>query len=116
MAATGIGSYRPQEALTAAAKSPLVFRLTNGLLPCTRGETVPGENWDRIQEIFLEIADLPVSEREAILDRVCHGDAALRREVESLLRADDTGGSGITEALESEATSLLDDDTPPAGS
>jgi serine/threonine protein kinase len=36
----------------------------------------------------MEVADLPVSERATALDDACNGDAALRTEVESLLRAE----------------------------
>jgi hypothetical protein len=38
--------------------------------------------------VFLEVADLPESEREAALSRACGDDAALRSEIEVLLRAD----------------------------
>ena len=66
-------------------------------------------NWDRIQEIFFEAADLPISERDAFLARVCNWDAGLRSEVESLLRADAADGSAIAAAIESEVSALLDD-------
>ena len=74
-----------------------------------------GNNWDQIQEIFLEAAEMAVSERDAFLARVCDGDAGLRSEVESLLRADVAGGSDIAAAIESEVSALLDDETPLAG-
>ena len=74
-----------------------------------------GNNWDRIQEIFFEAADLPISERDAFLARACNGDAGLRSEVESLLRADAAGGSAIAAAIESEVSALLDDDAPLVG-
>ena len=74
-----------------------------------------GHNWDRIQEIFFEAADLPVSERDAFLARVCEGDAGLRSEVESLLRVDAAGGSAIAAAIESEVSALLDDPAPLVG-
>jgi len=70
---------------------------------------VSSNNWDRIQEVFFGAADLPGSEREAFLTRVCNGDAGLRSEVESLLRADAAGGSAIAVAIESEVSALLDD-------
>ena len=41
--------------------------------------------------------------------RACDGDAGLRSEVESLLRADAAGGSAIAAAIESEVSALLDD-------
>jgi serine/threonine protein kinase len=68
---------------------------------------MPGDNWNRIEEIFLEAADLPAPERAAFLERTCHGDAGLRAEVESLLRADDTGPAMVEAAIESEAASML---------
>jgi len=76
---------------------------------------VSGDNWERVQEIFLEIIDLPLAEREALLARSCQGDAGLRSEVESLLRADAAGGSAIAAAIESEVSALLDGHTPLAG-
>jgi serine/threonine protein kinase len=76
---------------------------------------VSGNNWDRIQEIFFQTADLPVAERTAFLERACDGDAGLRSEVESLLRADAADGSAIAAAIESEVTALLDDDAPLIG-
>jgi len=43
--------------------------------------------WRRIKELFAAAAELGEAEREALLDRECAGDADVRREVESLLRA-----------------------------
>jgi eukaryotic-like serine/threonine-protein kinase len=73
---------------------------------------LPLENWDQIQEYFMEAADLPQSERAAFLDRICGGDAELRLEVESLLRADATGESAVCAAIESEVTSMRDESSP----
>ena len=70
---------------------------------------MPQENWDRIQEIFLHAADLPPAERAAFLDRTCNDDAEVRREVESLLRADATGEFAVQTAIKSEAASMLDE-------
>ena len=49
-------------------------------------------DWQRVQDIFLSVADLPAGERK--LAEICGGDAELIAEVESLLRAD--GGSALT--------------------
>ena len=76
---------------------------------------MPGADWDRIQEIFLQAVDLPSSERDAFLERICAGDAGLRTEVDSLLRADAAGGTAIAAAIESEASAFLDDDASLAG-
>ena len=42
----------------------------------------------RAQELFLETCELPVSRRQAFLDRACKGDPALRDRTEALLTAD----------------------------
>jgi len=70
---------------------------------------VSGDNWERIQQVFSEAADLPMPERDAFLERVCNGDTALHSEVKSLLRADAARGSAIAAAIESEVSALLDD-------
>ncbi|MGH9841171.1 MAG: protein kinase domain-containing protein [Blastocatellia bacterium] len=48
------------------------------------------ERWQRVEELFLTVADRPADEREAYLTRVCGGDEELRREVLSLLARDTT--------------------------
>ncbi len=73
---------------------------------------MPHENWDRIQELFLQAADVHPSERAAFLDRLCGSDTETRMEVESLLRADDTGESAVSAAIESEVASILDESPP----
>jgi eukaryotic-like serine/threonine-protein kinase len=70
------------------------------------------ENWVRIQEIFLEAADIHPSERAAFLDRMCSGDTEARMEVESLLRADAAGESAVYAAIESEVASMLVESWP----
>jgi non-specific serine/threonine protein kinase/serine/threonine-protein kinase len=45
--------------------------------------------WTRVEELFDAAAELPSSERAAMLDAACAGDPILRREVESLLAHDD---------------------------
>lgn len=72
-------------------------------------------DWDSIQQIFLQAADLPASDRDAFLAGACGGDAGLRSEVESLLRADSADGSLIANAIGSEVGALLDDRTSLAG-
>jgi serine/threonine protein kinase len=46
------------------------------------------DSWKRIEEIFLDAADLSGDERERFLTTACRGDDALRQEVESLIAAD----------------------------
>jgi serine/threonine-protein kinase len=49
--------------------------------------------WQKVEEVFHEAAELPADRRAAFLDRACAGDAALREEVEALLRSfDDAEG------------------------
>jgi non-specific serine/threonine protein kinase/serine/threonine-protein kinase len=48
--------------------------------------------WERISAVLDEAMELPPPERDAYLDRACSGDAALRADVEALLRADERAG------------------------
>ncbi|HMV85654.1 MAG TPA: protein kinase [Blastocatellia bacterium] len=45
--------------------------------------------WRKVDELLDRAMELSPAERAAFLDRECHGDAAMRREIESLLRAHD---------------------------
>ena len=45
---------------------------------------------DKIEQLFLELIDLPVDQREARLDELCNGDAPLRDELFRLLAADES--------------------------
>lgn len=66
------------------------------------------ENWQRVQSLFLEAADLSAAERVRFLDQACAGDAEVRREVESLLSHDGASERRLAEALASGAQSLFD--------
>jgi len=88
--------------------APRLFGSLKGSHLKTEENVLPREDWNRIQELFLEAANLPSSERAAFLDGTCDGNSELRMEVESLLRADSTGGSEVRAAIESEVTSMLD--------
>jgi len=68
---------------------------------------VRGDNWERVQEIFLEAADLRPSERATYLDSACGDDAGLRLEVESLLQEDGAAEATLDAAIRAEAASLL---------
>ena len=46
------------------------------------------DRWNRINEIFLAVVDLPVNDQPANLDAECHDDEQLRAEVELLLAGD----------------------------
>src|SRR5690348_1345244 len=45
------------------------------------------DTWQRVEQLFHQAAALPAHERSAFLDRECGRDAALRAEIESLLRS-----------------------------
>jgi tetratricopeptide (TPR) repeat protein/class 3 adenylate cyclase len=64
--------------------------------PDTR-ETMAPDRWQRVQDLLADAIDCPPSERAALLDARCGGDAALRDEVESLLVAHD--GAGLVDQL-----------------
>ncbi len=57
------------------------------------------DRWQRIQEVFGEVIDIPPAERHAALDRKCQKDPALRQEIESLLTADEAAGRFIQSPL-----------------
>src|SRR5262249_32761789 len=67
------------------------------------------ENWQSVQDIFLEAADLSPSRQGLFLDSACGGDAALRGQVESLLEEDAAGPSVLDSAIQTEAASLLEE-------
>ena len=64
------------------------------------------EQWERVQDLFLQAVDLPAEERGSFLDRVCGEDSQLRREIDSLL-AHDTGVEEIAGVLEETIESLF---------
>jgi tetratricopeptide (TPR) repeat protein/tRNA A-37 threonylcarbamoyl transferase component Bud32 len=47
-----------------------------------------GERWRQIESLFLQALECPPEARSSFLDRVCDGNEALRREVDSLLAFD----------------------------
>ena len=49
------------------------------------------EQWKRVKAIVQEALDRSPPERAGYLDAACGGDASLRREIESLLRFDESG-------------------------
>jgi serine/threonine protein kinase len=68
--------------------------------------------WDRVEDLFLSVVDLPPSEQDQLLEVACSGDSILRTEVESLLASDRKNGAGITAAVETEAALLFDSPVP----
>src|SRR4051794_35101768 len=58
------------------------------------------ERWQQIRGIFDEALALPVEQRPRFLDSACKTDAALRREVESLLESDGAAGDFLQSGAE----------------
>jgi len=68
---------------------------------------MPDQNWDEIEGIFLEAADLPPDMQRAYLDKVCGHNPEVRHCVERMLHADTEGGSAIALAVQNAAAEML---------
>jgi serine/threonine-protein kinase len=66
------------------------------------------ERWRRIQALFHEALELPVSERGAHLEAACAGDGTLRAEVQALLDADSRDTSLLNRELGEVAGRVMD--------
>ena len=64
------------------------------------------ERWKRVQELFLEAAELPPAGRAAFLDRECAGQAELRQEIDSLFEYDGDAHAPLTAVITDAANSL----------
>ena len=64
------------------------------------------ERWREIEALFAEVAALPAAERTPHLLRRCGGDEDLRREVESLLAADEAVGNFLEQPVVAPAVAL----------
>ncbi|HVF62342.1 MAG TPA: serine/threonine-protein kinase [Thermoanaerobaculia bacterium] len=64
------------------------------------------ERWREIEALFAEVAALPAAERTPHLRRRCGGDEDLRREVESLLAADEAVGDFLEQPVVAPAAVL----------
>ena len=47
-------------------------------------------DWQKIEELYLDVSSLPEADRPTFLDKACADDPALRAQVESMLYADTT--------------------------
>ncbi len=70
------------------------------------GTAATPDRWRRIEDVFQRAMDLPEESRAAYLANVCGDDAALRREVESLLKAADEDSPLIEESVSGAARDL----------
>jgi serine/threonine protein kinase/TolB-like protein len=68
------------------------------------------ERWQNCTEIFNAAVERPRAERAALLEQSCHGDEALRRQVELLLKYHDQSGDFIDSPAFVVAPELLVDD------
>jgi len=67
------------------------------------------ERWQQVEKIYHSALDVAESDRSAFIEKVCAGDAGLRREVESLLASDaEAGGFIESPALELMAEAKTD--------
>jgi tetratricopeptide (TPR) repeat protein len=69
---------------------------------------MPPDRWDRVQSVFLSLADLPPGEQAVLLDKECTGDDELRAEVESLLASDRPSSQVMSAAISKEAALWVD--------
>ncbi len=66
-----------------------------------------GDRWRKIQEIFDAAVQLDSSEQGRFLQQACGGDPELRKELETLLRSDASGGGFLANAVGKVAQHLL---------
>ena len=64
---------------------------------------MPDSNRQQVRRLFMEVVELPEAQRSTALDRMCGSDAALRSEVEALLRADRAAGAFLSNPTAAEA-------------
>jgi serine/threonine protein kinase len=69
------------------------------------------ERWQQIDKLFQAALVLDAQDRASFLDHACKGDAALRREVESLIASHDSAGSFMSSPAIEANPSLVASDT-----
>ncbi len=70
------------------------------------------ERFEQISRVYNEVAELPTGARAAFLEATCADDSDLRREVESLLAAEQSVGDFIAGPALKDAAALLTRETP----
>ncbi len=68
------------------------------------------ERWEQVGKLYQAALALPPYERETFLDDACGDDTAMRREVESLLAAEDVAGSFLAAGAMKDAAKMLVED------
>jgi serine/threonine-protein kinase len=71
------------------------------------------EYWDKLQDLFVQLAGLPPDEQRARLDAECGDDDALRAELASMLRHDTAGDRSYQEAIRVVAADVAKGDEQP---
>lgn len=70
-------------------------------------EPLDPDRWRRLSAMLDAALDLPAAERAARLDRLCGGDAVLRREVEDMMAAAESEGGPLASSAADLAVPLL---------
>jgi hypothetical protein len=70
------------------------------------------DNWDQAHRLFLAAADLTPVEMAKFLDEACAGNAELRAEIESLIRADRGSDTFLSGLIADEASILVGTQSP----
>ena len=65
------------------------------------------ERWEQVGKLYQAALALPSAERKSFLDNACVDDTAMRREVESLLAAEDGAGSFLAAGAMKDAAKML---------
>src|SRR5207248_3469701 len=68
------------------------------------------ERWEQVGKLYQAALALPPYERDTFLDDACGDDTAMRREVESLLAAEDVAGSFLAAGAMKDAAKMLVED------
>src|SRR5881392_3238648 len=68
------------------------------------------ERWEQVGKLYQAALALPPDERDTFLDDACGDDTAMRREVESLLAAEDEAGSFLAAGAMKDAAKMLVED------
>ena len=76
------------------APRPAVGVYPEAPIMVSSGFRTPSDHqWQRVKSVFLAAIDIPESERRAFIAEACAGDEEALRQVESLLKSDESAGS-----------------------
>lgn len=86
-------------------RSPMILPAMERVVGNAQHTQLTKEDWQRVEALFPDLLALPPERHEAFYVRQCHGNAALRGELESLLAAADRGSVLDQPALQASAVS-----------